>query len=262
MIEDSPPGNSSERRRLYLDDLLAGDARLTLDPDASHYLVRVLRLDTGAVIEVFNTRDGAWRAVIEQAHKNHCMIRVIGLIRLAEPSADLWLLAAPLKKNRFETVMEKATELGVRRFVPILTRHSDVRDIRPDRLHSIAVEAAEQCESLGIPEIAPLCPLFDMLGDWPPERVLLVCCERGTAIPIEQAVIALGPAPETAPAAIAIGPAGGFHEEEITLLAALPFVQLVSMGQRILRADTAAIAAVSVFLSVSGFWAESRSQPS
>lgn len=252
MIEDDRPRNPSERRRLYLDAALTPNSAITLPPDPSHYLVRVLRLDVGAVIELFNSRDGAWRATIELAHKNHCVVRVENQIRVADIVADLWLVAAPLKKNRFETVIEKATELGVRRLLPIITRHSDVRDIRLDRLETIAIEAAEQCEGLSIPEITPIQSLETMLAQWPQDRILLVCCERGKATPIEQAITT------NMTAGIAIGPAGGFHDDEITLMAQLPFVRLVSMGSRILRADTAAIAAVSVFLSVSGFWTKSR----
>jgi len=192
--------------------------------------------------------------VIITADKRAATVQITTHLRTSEPLADIWVMAAPLKKHRFETVVEKITELGASRLLPVTTRHSDVRDIRMDRLEAIAIEAAEQCESLSIPEISPLQTLEKCLGNWPKERMLLLCCERGDAMPIAQAVTTIG----HHPLGVAIGPAGGFHDDEIALATSLPFVRPVAMGRRILRADTAAIAALSVCLATNGFWASQR----
>lgn len=254
MIDNDDHRNQTERRRLFIRDHLQQDQAIGLSEQHSHYLIRVLRMQKDDVLAVFNGSDGVWQARIEIADRNHAIVRILECLRPAEKIADLWLMSAPLKKHRFETVVEKATELGVAQILPILTRHSDVRDIRADRLEAIAIEAAEQCEGMSVPTIVSLQSLEKCLGSWPKDRPLLLCCERGNAQPIESVAQEIG----MAPAGIAIGPAGGFHDDEIEIMNALPFVRPVAMGKRILRADTAAISAISVFLSASGFWKTQR----
>jgi len=229
--------------RLYVSADLAPGAEPVLDEAAAHYLRHVLRLSDGAELRLFNGRDGEFAARLIAAGKRDAKLAVGERMRAFQPPRDLWLCFAPIRQGRIEFIIEKATELGAARLVPVLTQRCQVRQINATRLEAHAREAAEQCERLDLPAIAPLTPLNDLLAAWPGERRLFACLERREAPRLLQAVQAL---PAGAPLALLIGPEGGFAPEEAERLAGRPFVTAVSLGDTILRAETAALAALAV----------------
>jgi 16S rRNA (uracil1498-N3)-methyltransferase len=241
---------SSPATRLYVAPDLAAGAALALPPEQAHYLGTVLRLAPGAVIAVFNGRDGEWAARLDALGKSGAALTLLSR-RLAQTEApDLWLLFAPIKRARIDFLVEKATELGVAELHPVLTRRTTVERVNLDRLRAHAIEAAEQTERLSVPRLVELLPLERKLAQWPSERRLLLCDESGTAPPIGE-VLAIA-----APGAWAVltGPEGGFAETELDALRKLPFVCPVGLGPRILRADTAALSALAVFQALLGDW--------
>lgn len=240
------------RTRLFVDDALQDRAAIAGDGDLARRLGAVLRLAPGDAVRLFNGRDGEWRAEIAELSRNRVMLTCRERIRGPEPGTDLWLLFAPLKGGRSEYVIEKATELGASRIVPVQTRRSDVPKVNAARFQANAVEAAEQCDRLSVPEIAEMATLEKALANWPASRALLLCAEHGTAQPIAQAAKEL--AGRTL--ALLVGPEGGFDPAELDGLAKLPFVRRVGLGPRVLRADTAAFAALSVLQAVAGDWTE------
>jgi len=243
--------NSVPRHRLFVEAALAQGAAVALAPEQAHRLLHVLRAVRGDAVALFNGRDGEWRAAIEGFGKERCRLRVETRRRApGAPEPDLWLLFAPVKRAAIDLVVEKATELGVSRLLPVLTRHTDVARVNLERLAAIAVEAAGQCERLTVPEVAPPAPLFDSLAAWPAGRPLLVCAEAGAARPIAAVAQALPPGP----AALLVGPEGGFSTTELDELARRPFVHRVGLGPRVLRAETAAIAAVACWQALRGDW--------
>lgn len=242
---------SRPKIRLYVGEPLAAGQAVGLDHERAHYLRHVMRLERGESIAVFNGRDGEWTAVIDGFGKGWCSLTVERVLRPQEGAADLWLLFAPLKRGRIDTVAEKASELGVTRLWPVFTRRTDPHRVNMDRLRANAVEAAEQCERLTVPELSEPVPLERALADWPDGRVLFFCAESGAAMPIARAV------QEHAgrPAAFLVGPEGGFDTQELDAIRNLPFVVPVGLGPRILRADTAAFAALACWQSLVGDWA-------
>jgi 16S rRNA (uracil1498-N3)-methyltransferase len=240
--------------RLHIDVPLAAGIAIDLDSDRAHYLRDVLRLGVGATVKLFNGRDGEWRAVIDAVAKRSLAVRVEAQLRLPSPEPDLWLCFAPVKKARIDFIAEKATELGVAALQPVITQHTIVERVNLDRLRANAVEAAEQTERLSVPEIlAPLA--FDRLVDtWPPARHVLLADETGGGQPIGAVLAALDDAARAAPWAILTGPEGGFTRAELDRIGRLPHVHAVGLGPRILRADTAALAALAVWQAVVGDW--------
>lgn len=236
--------------RLYLTSPLNNGAEVPLEDAQLHYLKNVMRLSPGEKINVFNGRDGEWQAEIATLGKNKGSINLKKQIRPQQNAPNLWLLFAPIKRARIDVVAEKAGELGVRRLWPIMTRHTDVARVNTDRLLAHAIEAAEQCGRMDVPEVSEPETLPRSLVGWPKERRLIVCAEFGLAEPIAAAITKL---PE-GPAAILVGPEGGFTEAEIELLTAQAFVTPVTLGPRILRAETAAIAALSCWQALRGDW--------
>lgn len=238
--------------RLYIPADLGAHATLACTPDQAHYLRHVLRLEAGADIELFNGRDGTWRARYEPLGKRDAQLRLGEAARTAQrPVPDLWLLAAPLRQNRFDMLVEKATELGVARIQPVLTERTSVRATKPERLRSIAIEAAEQCERDAIPEIGELTPLAQILGAWDAARPLLVADETGGGQPAAKLLSGLA-----LPLALLVGPEGGWSPAELALLRRCDFVRAFGLGPRILRAETAGIAALSCILALCGDWDE------
>ena len=235
--------------RLYVDQPLAPGQAVALNGDQAHYLFAVMRLAVGARVALFNGRDGEWQARIAEAGKRG------GLALCEECSAplqlppDLWLMFAPIKKARTDFIVEKAVELGAARILPVQTRHTNSERIRQDRLQAHAVEAAEQCGATFVPEVAELAALDRLLAGWPPERRLLWADET-----LAGARAALEGQPKGQPWAILIGPEGGFSADEQQRLRALPAVVPVALGPRILRADTAAVAALTLWQTVLGDW--------
>jgi 16S rRNA (uracil1498-N3)-methyltransferase len=244
------------RTRLHVDDDLHEGAEVTGGGDLARRLGSVLRLAAGDAVRLFNGRNGEWAARIAELGRNRVTLTVGTRLRATEPSSDLWLLFAPLKGGRSDYVIEKATELGATRLVPVQTRRSDVPKVNGARLRANAVEAAEQCARLSVPEIAEMLPLSAVLSDWPASRALLLCAEHGAALPIESVARHLA----GKPAAVLIGPEGGFDPAELDGLAKLPFVRAVGLGPRVLRADTAAFAALAVLQAVAGDWTDSGSE--
>lgn len=230
--------------RLYVSVDLAPGAEPALDEAAAHYLRHVLRLSDGAELRLFNGRDGEFAARLIATGKRDAKVAVGACVRAYQPPRDLWLCFAPIRQGRIEFIIEKATELGAAKLVPVLTQRCQVRQINATRLEAHAREAAEQCERLDLPSLAPLTPLGDLLAAWPAERRLLACLERRETAPkLLQVVQAL---PMGTPLALLIGPEGGFTPEEAERLVARPFVTAVSLGDAILRAETAALAALAV----------------
>lgn len=251
MPEVPMPDMTTPGPRLYLDAPLAPGAEIALGRDASTYLFAVMRLGEGALCRVFNGRDGEWRAEVAQANKRGGRLRTLEQLRLPAAPPDLWLLFAPIKKARTDFIVEKAAELGCRRILPVTTARTQSERVNVERLQAHAIEAAEQCELVFAPEVAEPARLDAVLADWEPGRRLLFCDERREAPALSEAARS---AP--APAAILVGPEGGFTEEEAALLRRQSFVASASLGPRILRADTAAAAALAIWQDVCGDWRE------
>ena len=242
-------GRAEVATRLYVETDLGPGAAVGLAPGRAHFLRSVLRLKRGAALALFNGRDGEWLARIDALGKGWASLQVESQRRAQEGGPDLWLLFAPLKRARLDYLIEKAVEFGVARLQPVLTRHTAVTRVNLERLAANAREAAEQCERLDLPEIAAPAALFTALGDWPTGRRLLVCAEAGAARPIAEVL-----AEERGGAgdAILTGPEGGFARSELDGLRNLPFVSVVGLGPRILRADTAALAALACWQALAG----------
>ena len=240
--------------RLYVEDDLAEGATLGIGHGQAHYLRSVLRLTRGDRVALFNGRDGEWRARLDGLGKGWASLMVEARRRPQAPEPDLWLVFAPIKRARIDFVAEKATELGVSRLQPALTCYTSVSRVNSDRLAANAREAAEQCRRLSVPEVLPPAELFALLSDWPSERRLLVCAESGEAPPIAE-VLSAARAPngsEPGPWAVMTGPEGGYAPTELDALGKLPFATFVGLGPRILRADTAAVAALACWQAILG----------
>jgi 16S rRNA (uracil1498-N3)-methyltransferase len=246
MMPATPAWPPSSLPRLYVEGTLSNDAALTLEGGQANYLSAVMRLGSGAQVKLFDDRTGEWLAEIIDAGKKRVALRIVKHLREREPVPDLWLLFAPIKRGRIDWIVEKATELGVARLVPVITRRTIVDRTKSDRLRVHIVEAAEQCERTTLPELAEPEKLDALLKSWPADRTLLFADEGGGEAILE--ALGLGPA------AILIGPEGGFTEEERASIRAVPQARPVSLGPRILRADTAAIAAISLWMAAAGDW--------
>lgn len=242
------PTDALPRTRLFVDAPLAAGQPVPLTDTQTHHLLRVLRLEAGAGVRLFNSRDGEWLGRLGNFGRRGPGHAVADeQIRPAEPGSDLWLCFAPVKKDAVDAVAEKGTELGVAVFQPVFTRFTDVQRVNLDRLRAHAVAAAEQCERLDVPEVRDPVTLDALLAAWPAGRILLLCAEAGGARPIAEVA-----AETTGPAALLIGPEGGFAPEELAGLIRHEFVRPVGLGPRILRADTAAIAALAVWQMLAG----------
>lgn len=237
--------------RLFLDAPMAAQAAIPLDRDQANYLINVMRLADGAPVLAFNGRDGEWRAILQRSGKKAAALALMERIRTQERAADLHYLFAPLKHARLDYMVQKAVELGVSRLQPVLTRHAQVARVNLERMRANAIEAAEQCGVLTIPDVAEPMAFDKMLGALEPGRVLVFCDEDA---PLRDPVAALKEIGAGAPLAVLIGPEGGFAEEERAALLKRSNVVRLSVGPRILRADTAAVAALSLVQAVLGDW--------
>ena len=235
--------------RLYVDHPLGAGQSVPLTREQAHYLFGVMRLDDGARILAFNGVDGEWETDVTRSGK-----RAGALICLRETAPlrlppDLWLLFSPIKKTRTDFIVEKAAELGAARIQPIQTAYTNSERIRRDRLQAHAIEAAEQCGGTFVPEVGELRRLGDVLSAWPSDRQLLFCDEtRVGEAPADLSALSRGPW------AILIGPEGGFSEDERARLQAMEMSHVMSLGPRILRADTAAVAAMTLWQNALGDW--------
>ena len=241
---------TSRAPRLFCDASLAVGADIGLAREQGHYLTGVLRLRPGDPVRLFNGRDGEWLAYLTEVSKKTVSARCERALAAAVPPPDLDFLFAPLKHARLDYLVQKAVELGVRRLRPVITHRTIAERVNLDRMRANAIEAAEQCNLIAVPEVLEPQKLDAVLRDWPAERVLIHCDEvAGAGSPLA-ALQALG-----LPAAVLTGPEGGFDEAERTQLNRLPFVTAISLGPRILRADTAAVAALTLVQAVLGDWA-------
>jgi len=241
------------RLRLFVAAALAPSAEIVLERPQSHYLANVMRAEAGEPVLLFNGRDGEWRARIGRLAKAGAVLAVETCRRPQAPEPDLWLLAAPIKRDRIDLVAEKAAELGASALWPVLTRRTIAGRVNTDRLTAHLVEAAEQCERLTVPELKPPMPLERVVAGWDAARPLLFLDESGAGPPLATALAGL----PAGPLAVLAGPEGGFAPEERLLLAAQPWARPVSLGPRILRAETAAIAALAVVQALAGDWGAS-----
>lgn len=233
--------------RLFVDEALAPGPR-RVEGAPAHYLLSVMRLKAGDPVKLFDDRTGEWLAVVGETGRRDLTLNVTDRLRPREPVPDLWLCAAPLKKGRVDWLAEKACELGVARLRPVVTRRTVVDRPNADRLRAHLIEAAEQCDRTALPELAEPAKLPALLRDWPADRALFFADETGG----EPALAAMAACP--GPAAILIGPEGGFDDEERAMIRALPQAVAIALGPRILRADTAAAAAVSLWMAAAGDW--------
>ncbi|MEO5867180.1 MAG: 16S rRNA (uracil(1498)-N(3))-methyltransferase [Sphingomonas sp.] len=233
--------------RLFVETRLAPGA-LRIEGSQAHYLSSVMRIGIGDPVKMFDGESGEWLGVVTHTGKRHLIVDVTDQLREREPVPDLWLCAAPLKRGRIDWLAEKACELGVARLVPVLTRRSVVDKLNADRLRAHMIEAAEQCGRTAVPLLGEAQKLAALLQGWRDDRTLYFADETG-GIPAFDAMRA---AP--GPAAILIGPEGGFDTEERAAILALPQTIGISLGPRILRADTAAAAAVSLWMAAAGDW--------
>jgi 16S rRNA (uracil1498-N3)-methyltransferase len=234
------------RIRLYVDQALAAGQPVALGEGQANYLFNVMRLGVGAAVRLFNGADGEWLAVVEQVGKRGGVLRCGTLSGPQVAPPDLWLLFAPIKKARTDFIVEKAVEMGVARILPVQTRFTNER-VREEKMRAHAIEAAEQCGATFVPPLDDLAPLDRVLAGWTPARRIL-WADEGL---LGRAAVLEAPA---GPWAILIGPEGGFSTEERAKLSGLAFVTPVSLGPRILRADTAAVAALTLWQTTLGDW--------
>ena len=242
--------DSAPRHRLHVTAGLGPGLTVDLDKAQAHYLGNVLRLPAGAEVGLFNGRDGEWRGRIASLAKARGSVTLEDQLRPQVPEPDLWLCFAPIKRARIDLVAEKASELGASVLQPIFTRRTIVTRVNGERLRANALEAAEQCERLTVPEVREPVALDRLLAAWPADRRLLLCDESGTARPAADALAQ----PTPGPWAVMIGPEGGFAPGTFAALRRLPGLLAVSLGPRLLRADTAAIAALTLWQAWLGDW--------
>ena len=240
--------------RLFTEADLSAGIETGLTEAQAHYLRHVMRRAEGAPLLLFNGRDGEWSAELALHGKKAAAARVIEQTRPQAVEPDVWLCFAPIKRARIDYIAEKATELGVAVLQPVLTQHTAVERVNVERLRANAVEAAEQTERLSVPEVRPPVELMRLLGQWPAGRRLLMCDETGGGPPIAEALAGLDDAARAAPWGIVIGPEGGFAPAELIALRRMKVVMAVGLGPRILRADTAALAALACWQALVGDW--------
>lgn len=234
--------------RLYVDHPMGAGQSVPLDRGQAHYLFGVMRLGVGGAVLLFNGRDGEWRAEVVEAGKRGGLLACVAQTAPLQLPPDLWLMFAPIKKARTDFIVEKATEMGARRIVPVMTEFTNAGRVQVDRLQAHAVEAAEQCGGTFVPVVAEAVKFDRLLDGWDNARAIMFCDETlaGSASAVPPVL--------AAPAAILIGPEGGFSERERMRLRKLEAAHAIALGPRILRADTAAVAALTVWQQAHGDW--------
>ncbi len=234
--------------RLFVTDELRAGASVRIEGNPAHYLARVMRAAPGDTVILCDDITGEWAARVADVGKRDVVLEVAEMLREREAVPDLWLAPALLKKDRFDLVLEKATELGAARIQPVLTRRCVADKLNMERARAITTEAAEQCARTALPALAAPVKLDALLADWPPERALFFADENGG----EAAAAAF--AAHSGSAAILTGPEGGFDDSERTAIRAHPAARAISLGPRILRGETAAIAALALWMAGAGDW--------
>ena len=234
--------------RLFVEQLLAEGANVEIEGNAAHYLGRVMRVCAGDAVVLCDDQTGEWAARVIEPGKRSVTLEVVDRLREREEVPDLWLCPALLKKDRFDLVLEKATELGVDRIQPLITRRCVADKLNLDRARTITTEAAEQCARTALPQLAAPLKLEALLRDWPQNRALFFADELGGEPPA--AAFAL----HNGAAALLIGPEGGFTDAERAAIRAHPQARAITLGPRILRGETAAIAALALWMAIAGDW--------
>lgn len=235
--------------RLFVDAKLGQGQSVALSQDQAHYLFGVMRQNKGGLVALFNGIDGEWQAEITESGKRKGTLQCLVQSKSQQDPPDLWLVFAPIKKARTDFIVEKATEMGAAKILPVQTQFTNADRIRQDRLQAHAVEASEQCGGTFVPEVTALTKLDKVLQSWPEDRHILFCDETKVGdTPTDLTALPKGKW------AIFIGPEGGFSPDETTRLRAHPQATAISLGPRILRADTAAVAALTLWQSALGDW--------
>jgi len=236
--------------RLYIDAPLAAGSEIPLERDQANYLLNVLRLTRGDAVLLFNGRDGEWRASLASTSKRTASVAVEARTRAQTPAGNLRFLFAPLKHARVDYLVQKAVELGASQLQPVITRHTQVARVNLDRMRANVIEAAQQCGILSVPDVAEPATFEEIMGI---DHLLIFCDESAEVNDPVAALVAARPNPG-APLAVLIGPEGGFSEEERAALLKRPKVVRIALGPRILRADTAAVAALALVQAILGDW--------
>jgi len=246
----APMTDKKTKARLFTNDALKVPAQITASADQAHYLLKVMRAGNGDRVVLFNGRDGEWMSVIRDASKKSCTLLVEEQLRAQLVEPDLWLAFAPLKKSYTDFVIEKASELGVSRLIPVFTERTNTTRVKSERLRLIAMEAAEQCDRLSVAEVMEPVSFTQLIDQWPKQRQLLVPDETGGGKSLKSVLDGVHETHH----GILIGPEGGFARSELDALDNLPFVTRVGLGPRILRAETAALAALACYQAITGDW--------
>jgi 16S rRNA (uracil1498-N3)-methyltransferase len=244
--------------RLYVADDLVAACGVELSPAQAHYVGHVLRMERGQTLHLFNGRHGEWAGVIDGLDRRRCSVLITQRCREQAAGAEPWLLFAPVKRTALDFIAAKATELGAGVLWPVITENTAVRRVNTDRIRSHAIEAAEQCGRITVPEVREPEPLARVLERWPLARRILLCDESGGGVPLAEALGQDGVkdigAKDGGPWAVLTGPEGGFAESELDGLRKLPFVTAAGLGPRLLRADTAALSALACWQALVGDW--------
>jgi 16S rRNA (uracil1498-N3)-methyltransferase len=239
---------------LYCEQTLSARSTLVLSRDASHYLVTVLRLGDGATVRLFNAIDGEWQCEISQANRKAARVVCNDRLNDVKLPPDIDYLFAPLKSARLDYLTQKATEMGVRRLCPVITRYTIADKVNLDRMRANAIEAAEQCNMVYVPDVNEPEKLGHLLTNWPDNRTLIFCDERANQESPVDALKQVNPGP----LGVLLGPEGGFSEEERDMILSVPNVVALSLGPRIMRADTAGVAVLALLQSVLGDWRDDK----
>ncbi|MDB4213808.1 16S rRNA (uracil(1498)-N(3))-methyltransferase [Octadecabacter sp.] len=239
---------SSSRIRLHIDHPLGAGERVTLSREQAHYLFGVMRLGAGDEVSLFNGKDGEWRAGVLESFKRGGVLECVEQTKPLQMPPDVWLVFAPIKKDRTSFIVEKATELGAAKIIPMQTEFTQSANrVRTDKLQAHALEATEQCGGTYVPQVRDVVKLDRLLTDWDPTRRILFCDEAMVSQDLNLPT-------DTGPWAIFIGPEGGFSDRERAILRGLDYAHPISLGPRILRADTAAVAALTLWQQILGDW--------
>lgn len=237
--------------RLYCETKLVPGLEIRLNEKQGHYLINVMKLMAGDTIFAFDNENGEFLCTLKTADRKNCLLEVSEQTRGFEKCPDIWLLFAPVKKDQTDFIIQKATELGVSKIMPVITARTLSGNVKKERFTAQSIEAAEQCRRVDLPEIATAEPLEKVLKNWDESRILYFMDETGKS-PCAAKVFD----PGIKKAALLVGPEGGFNEDELNKLRALPFARGAVLGKRILRAETAVAAALAVWQSVAGDWRE------
>ena len=237
-------------QRLFVAASLAADTEIACDKDQSNYLANVLRLEVGVEVLLFNGKHGEWRAVLTEASKRHCTLKVGAQVRAQDTGPDIHYVFAPLKRTRLDYMIQKAAELGVSTLRPVITRRTIAERVNIERMRANAIEAAEQCGILHVPSVMEPERFGHVLDTWDAKRRLIFCDE---AAEVASPLAVLGKL-TPGPLAVLIGPEGGFDPEERKALLSQSYTVPISLGPRVMRADTAAVAALALVNAVLGDW--------